>query len=51
MHDARVKALDDEIDMIEKAVEARNKARENQDDTKELAKSQEALRRATLDSS
>ena len=51
LHDARVKALDDEIDMIEKAVEARKKAREDDDSNKELYKAQEALRRATLDSS
>lgn len=51
LHDARVKALDDEINMIEKAVEARRKARENENDNKELYEAQEALRRATLDSS
>lgn len=51
LHDARVKALDDEINMIEKAVEARKKARENENDNKELYEAQEALRRATLDSS
>ena len=51
LHDARIKALDDEIDIINKGVEARKKARENQEDAKDLAKSQEALRRATLDSS
>lgn len=51
LHDARVKALDDEIDMIEKAVEARKKAQENDNSNKELYKAQEALRRATLDSS
>ena len=51
LHEARVKALEDEVDMINEAVDARKKARENQDDAKELAKSQEALRRATLDSS
>lgn len=51
LHNARQKALDDEISMIEKAVEARNKAREKEDQGKELYKAQEALRRATLDSS
>ena len=51
LHDARVKALDDEIDMIEKAVEARKKAQEDDSSNKELYKAQEALRRATLDSS
>lgn len=51
LHDARMKALDDEIDMIDKAVEARKKARENENDNKELYEAQEALRRATLDSS
>lgn len=51
LHDARVKALDDEINMIEKAVEARRKARENENNNKELYEAQEALRRATLDSS
>ena len=51
LHDARVKALDDEINMIEKAVEARRKARENENNDKELYEAQEALRRATLDSS
>lgn len=51
LHEARQKALDDEISMIEKAVEARNKAREKEDQGKELYKAQEALRRATLDSS
>lgn len=51
LHDARVKALDDEIDMIEKAVEARKKAQEDNNSNKELYKAQEALRRATLDSS
>lgn len=51
LHDARQKALDDEIDMIEKAVEARNAAREKENQGKELYKAQEALRRATLDSS
>lgn len=51
MHDARVKAIDDEIDMIEKAVEARKKAREEDESEKELYAAQEALRRATLDSS
>ena len=51
LHDARVKALDDEIDMIEKAVEARKKAQEDDNSNKELYKAQEALRRATLDSS
>jgi TP901 family phage tail tape measure protein len=51
LHDARVKALDDEIDMIEKAVEARKKAQEDDNSSKELYKAQEALRRATLDSS
>ena len=51
LHDARVKALDDEIDMIEKAVEARKKAQDKDKSNKELYKAQEALRRATLDSS
>ena len=51
LHDTRVKALDDEIDMIEKAVEARQRARESENDNKELYQAQEALRRATLDSS
>lgn len=51
LHDARVKALDDEINMIEKAVEARKKAQEDDNSNKELYKAQEALRRATLDSS
>lgn len=51
LHDARIKALDDEIDMIEKAVEARKKAQEDDNSNKELYKAQEALRRATLDSS
>lgn len=51
LHDARVKALDDEIDMIEKAVEARKKVQEDDNSNKELYKAQEALRRATLDSS
>lgn len=51
LHNARMKALDDEIDMIDKAVEARKKARENENDNKELYQAQEALRRATLDSS
>lgn len=51
MHDARVKAIDDEIDMIEKAVEARKKARDEDESEKELYSAQEALRRATLDSS
>ena len=51
LHNARTKALDDEIKMIEKAVEARKKAQENDNSNKELYKAQEALRRATLDSS
>lgn len=51
LHEARVKALDDEISMIEKAVEARKKAQEDDNSNKELYKAQEALRRATLDSS
>lgn len=51
MHDARVKAIEDEIEMIEKAVEARKKAREEDESEKELYQAQEALRRATLDSS
>ena len=51
MHDARTKALDDEIKMIEKAVDARKKAREDENSDKELYKAQEVLRRATLDSS
>lgn len=37
--------------MIEKAVDARKKAREDENSNKELYKAQEALRRATLDSS
>lgn len=51
MHDARVKAIDDETKMIEEAMEARKKAREEADNEKELYQAQEALRRATLDSS
>ena len=51
LHDARQKALDDELSMIEKAVEARKKAQEDDNSNKELYKAQEALRRATLDSS
>lgn len=51
MNDARQKALDDEIDMIEKAVEARKKANDRENQNKDLYKAQEALRRATLDSS
>ena len=51
LHDARIKALEDEIDMIDKAVEARQKAREEQDDADSVYEAQEALRRATLDSS
>ena len=51
MHEARQKALDDEIEMIEKAVEARNKANERENQNKDLYQAQEALRRATLDSS
>lgn len=51
LHDARVKALDDEIAMIEEAVDARQKARDEANDEKELYQAQEALRRATLDSS
>ena len=51
LHDARMKALDDEVDMIEKAVEKRKKARETENQNKELYQAQEALRRATLDSS
>lgn len=51
LHEARIKALEDEIDMIEEAVEARNDAREEQDNAEDLFEAQEALRRATLDSS
>lgn len=51
MHEARTKAIDDEIKMIEEAVEARKKAREEDESEKELFQAQEALRRATLDSS
>lgn len=51
MHDARQKALDDEIDMIDKAITARQKAQEKESLNKDLYQSQEALRRATLDSS
>ena len=51
MHEARKKALEDEIDMIEKAVEARQKAQEQQEDASGVYDAQEALRRATLDSS
>lgn len=51
LHDARIKALEDEIEMIEEAVEARNDAREEQDNAEDLFNAQEALRRATLDSS
>lgn len=51
LNDARQKALDDEIKMIEEAVEKRKKAREDEADNKELYEAQEALRRATLDSS
>lgn len=51
LHEARTKALDDEISMIEEAMEARQKAREDDDSEKELYEAQEALRRATLDSS
>lgn len=51
MNDARQKALDDEIKMIETAVEARKKANDRESQNKELYKAQEALRRATLDSS
>ena len=51
MHEARTKALEDEIDMIEKAVEARQKAQEQQEDASGVYDAQEALRRATLDSS
>lgn len=51
LHNARIKALEDEIEMIEKAVEARNDAREEQDNAEDLFEAQEALRRATLDSS
>ena len=51
LHNARTKALDDEIKMIEKAVEARKKAQDKDKSNKELYKAQEALRRATLDSS
>ncbi len=51
LHDARMKALDDEIAMIDEAVERRQKAREKENQNKELYQAQEALRRATLDSS
>ena len=51
LHDARMKALDDEVAMIEEAVEKRQKAREDEAANKELYQAQEALRRATLDSS
>ena len=51
MHEARKKALEDEIDMIEKAVEARQKAQEEEEDASSVYEAQEALRRATLDSS
>lgn len=51
LHNARIKALEDEIEMIEEAVEARNDAREEQDNAEDLFNAQEALRRATLDSS
>ena len=51
LHDARMKALDDEIAMIDEAVERRQKARETENQNKELYQAQEALRRATLDSS
>ena len=51
IHEARVKALDDEISMIDKAIEARQKARETEEDNEDLYEAQEALRRATLDSS
>lgn len=51
LHEARIKALEDEIEMIEEAVEARNDAREEQDNAEDLFNAQEALRRATLDSS
>lgn len=51
LHNARIKALEDEIEMIEEAVEARNDAREEQDNAEDLFEAQEALRRATLDSS
>lgn len=51
LHEARMKALDDEVEMIEEAVEKRKKARETENQNKELYQAQEALRRATLDSS
>ncbi len=51
MHEARKKAIEDEIKMIEEAVEVRKKARDEDESEKELYKAQEALRRATLDSS
>ena len=51
LHNARMKALDDEISMIEEAIDARKEAREDDSDEKELYEAQEALRRATLDSS
>ncbi len=50
-HDARMKALDDEISMIDEAVEARNRARDEDEQESDLFQAQEALRRATLDSS
>lgn len=51
LHNARVAALEAEIEMIEEAVEARQKAREDEDDASDLYEAQEALRRASLDSS
>lgn len=51
LHEARVKAYQDEISMIEKAVDARNKANSRDQQYKELYQAQEKLRRATLDSS
>ncbi len=51
IYNSRQKALSDEISMIEKAMNARKKARESRSEEKTLYKAQEALRRATLDSS
>jgi TP901 family phage tail tape measure protein len=50
-HEIRVKALDEEINMINKARDARRKAREEDDSAKELSKAQEALRKAMMDTS
>ena len=51
MHDIRIKALDEEISMINKARDARRKAREEDNSAKELSKAQEALRKAMMDTS